>query len=509
MAELRSLPTIVAELVKYIAASILRPMSASPYERGRIIACCEQIASGDADTNEFHHLAKAQQTIWQSVCFGHRFLCSMHHVPGVSDLKSDPNSTFVFGTLIFTAIARLNYQIVRVLVREESNMLLSSSRDISYCIRHNITPTAEALAKPVMRYSVFELITALRMVCDVMVIAEYSQELMYYVKLLEFRASQIIYTNGGAEIFDAVDYVQKLPGGGFCCNQKFVVLVWATIYDIRRFVVMARGLMGKDCNIDAPVVTGGEEFDYASLSAIVDVTKRACGSMTAMESSASVLQCLVKLNMRPGDAILYVLDNPGASKSEDGIVSDMLGDAQFATIARRLGITAVTGVTEFLDVPGADFCQEPLTFGLCMFDLLDMRTQNFAGSRWGTLYSYRALDVRGNLAAIKNKCRETPLVCQIGIGGKWQLIYIDKVYMFNSFMFSFLAWLKLLNLDQRRMHSSRGEFYIAYNTDAYRECIEAVRRSGIDVPAPNARERRTQQKLTPAQVTEFIRSGSW
>jgi len=509
MAESRRLPDIVAELVKYIAASILRPMSASPYERGRIIACCGQIATGDADTNDFHHLAKAQKSIWRSVFSGHRFLCTMHHVPGGSDLKNDPNSTFVFGTVIFTAIARLNYQIVRVLAREESNMLLTSSRDISYCIRHNITPTAEALATPVMRYSVFELITALRMVCDVMVIAEYSQELMDYVKLLEFRASQIIYTNGGAEIFDAVDYVQKLPRGGFCCNEKFVVLVWATIYDIRRFVVVARGLMGKDSNVDAPVVTGGEEFDYASLNVIVDVTKRACASMTAMESSSSVLQCLVKLNLRPGDAMLYMLDNPGASKSEDGIVSDMLGDAQFATIARRLGITAVTGVTEFLDVAGANFCEEPLTFGLCMFDLLDMRTQNSAGSRWGTLYSYRALDVRGNPSAVKNQCREVPLVCQIGIGGKWQLIYIDKIYTFNSFMFSFLAWLKLLNLEQRRMHSLRGDFYVAYNTDAYRDCIDAVRRSGIDVPPPNARERRAQQKMTPAQVTAFIRSGSW
>lgn len=508
MAADRSLPEIVAVLAKYVAASVARPMTQSPYERGKIIECCEQISLGDADTNDFSQLAKAQKEIWRAVTFGERFLCLLHHAPNDgSGPANNDNRSFAFGTIIFMAIARLNYQMLRVLKSEESEFLNTSARDLSFCIRHNIAPTVDTLAKPILQYSVFEVITALRMICDVMIVAGYNAELMECIKLLEFRASHLIYTNGGPAVYDALDYVTKMPGGGFCCNQKFIVLIWATIYDIRRYVTLTRGLLEKDSNIDAPVVTGGEEFDYESLNVIIELTKRACSSMVAKESSPSIMKCLIKLHMRPGDAILYALDNPGASKSDEGIVGDMLGDAQFTPIARRLGTTAVNGVMDFLNVQGADFCEEPVTFGLCMVDLLDMRTQNSPGSSFGTMYAYRAVDVRGNLNGIRQKCREVPLICQTVIGGKWQLVYHD-VFMFDSFMFAFLAWLKLLNLEQRKRHALRSDFYMAYSTEAYRECIEAVRRAGITVPPPDARERRARL-MTTDEIREFVRSGSW
>ena len=509
MAEARPLAVIVADVCKYLEASIKRPMSKSVYERGRVIAGCEQIARGQADTNNYEELVKMQGNLWKSLTAGQKFLCAIYYVPGAKDIRDDEVSTFAFGVIAFSAIARLNYQILNILRREGSDMFKTAPNDLAYCMRHKIAPTAETATKPVLSFSTYELITSLRMVCDAMIVGEYSDELLYFVKLLEFRASELIYTNGGAEIFDAVDYLRKLPGGGFCCNQKFVILVWATIFDIRNYLIMARGLLGKDNNVDAPVVSPGEEFDYASMNAIVPVIRHACSITQAMEPSASILQCLVKLNLRPGDAILYALDNPGASKSEDGIVADMLGDAQFAPIARRLGITAVTGITEVLNNANPDFSEEPLTFGLCMFDFLDMRTQNTAASRWGWLYSYRSVDVRAGPEAVRQRCREVPLVCQVGTGGRWQLVYIDRVYWFNSFMFAYLAWLKLLNLEQRRKHSLRGEFYIAYNTDAYRECIEAVRAAGIDVPPPDPRQRRTMVKMTGREVEDFIRSGSW
>ena len=490
-------PTQYALLIDSARAIIATPIGALPLEprigalplEPRHEADRHEADRHEAAANWAADIAPLRLELWQELARATTaFLCQYEY-----DDDGEADDRFCFGELVFRALCRLD---VEVIVSGQLDMTVCA-QDIAFC-RDYALCVESARHLPLIQYSPAQLVDAVDVLRNAFCSCPYSQELQQYVELLEMAAAWHVMFDrpyhqssfldvGAALVSDSLlaehvwhdddpiapdhpinpDPADPAAWGAWAAGGDggnapvyerttgtFVHAMWGPLLGMHRTIFEARCFADENVELNS---------DHSRLSAdwlepVVESLLTLCAANTYVDMSPSMRECFMLMHMRPGDRELFRLVNPSSSSSDVGIVSTSLKDARIKDINVQSLLSPIEGVQNFLkglqrpltleSVSRDLYAREPVWFGLCLHDLLDMSTQDAPGNSWAQFYSRRARDVKADAREARFAADQRPILVQLF--NHWQLMYRGRVYWFNSALMAYTAWYKLRRANQLR-----------------------------------------------------------
>jgi hypothetical protein len=451
----------VIELCHEIASAPLPPLAGDDLARPELVQWVngEPLPPPIDRHPDLAQLCETRLELWQLVASCHTdFLCQYHYDDG----DDGTGGRFCFGELLFGALCRADVEIV---LSGHVDMTVSAEQ-IEYCVdRALIVETARGL--PFVRYSPAQIVDALDVLRNAFYQCHYDDGLQRYVELLEMAAAWTLYCERPFDATQQYDTDRVLVSDTLLsdhvvgtryddpvyerANATFCSAVWPTLLGAHRLIIGARDIGDANVDVHQTDMAAAELVpDADAVRARVRSLLAVCASNHYIDASVSLREHHMVAHMRPGDREVHKLAHPSTSKSDGGIVSDSLGDARMKLINAELQLSPMDGVRRHLEaLQAADAGptgmrlrgREPIWFGACLHDLLDMVTQGAPGNEWAEHYSRRASDVRADPREMLFASQQRPLVVQLF--NHWQLVYDRRVYWFDSALLSYVAWWQL------------------------------------------------------------------
>lgn len=481
-----------------------------------------------------------RKTLWTSMVQCRlEFMCRLYEAPFSSEKQ------FCFGSLLFSVILRLDFQILQNLqagsARRPSsgNFLNLRAQDMPYCVANRLCPRADA--GPILDYSMVDLMTAIRQVRHAFTDCVYSPELLTYVELLELCASRFANMSGTLGMFDAREFRVEEPvaedearfGAGahrvlYSASGVFLDVMWPNFLGMHRRVIYRRAILELCVDDDNLNIAQG----MRDAEIIRDFILKLCQTFSFSDTSPTLKRCLLVTYLRPGEREFNALIEPGSTRSDAGLVSQSLGPARVVNIQANSRYTPVAGIKLYY-APGSGTANptlsngapstsssaaaafpesdldedpllaryEPIPFGYCIHDFLKMSTDASPGAGWAQYYARCEIDIDADPSNLQRLSNKYPMVCQLF--NAWQLVYRGVIYWFNSLTMSLAAWLRLLALQMRQLHSVDPNYVAAVMCRLYRNMI-------VELTPPGVVLRRVlDNPLDSEQMQAFICDGRW
>lgn len=280
---------------------------------------------------------------------------------------------------------------------------------------------------------VSELVPALQALRTDYSTLAYGDSLLDRTEMLECAAARMIFATGTRDIFDVGEPLCTRVGDDeWRAGRELLQIVWPTLLGCQRRLVEARCLLLK--NIDEPPV------DAPACRRLCTWLVRRSKETTYRDASPSLKAYYIRAHMRPGDRELDRLLHPTVTTSDAGIVAASLGDTRMADINRCLQTSPSAAIRAELDTP-EPAQPESLVLGFCLYDFLEMISQDVPGCSWARFYARPELDL--DTDEVQRTSLDVPLVVQVF--NHWQLAHGGSLFWYNSAVAAIVEWLRLLD----------------------------------------------------------------
>lgn len=331
----------------------------------------------------------------------------------------------------------------------------------AYLVMNNVAVASDVSSvtdykTPVLRYRMSQFVAAVYQLAASWTTLTYSKNLIYYLELLRIRMGQFINLSYGGKVHD-VEALRageapsiKKPDGEYQSSVHLVHIVAPVIADImKRTVNFASHKMATE---DQMRQLKGKRNTKVLIKKFNEWIGKKIKDMIPEGGSEILGRHLLEMNLRPGERAVYSREFPSGSN---------LTDVQF--IMGRYRRNEFNYLSELKQKTFAQVIEKELpkqikvklgTCGhespqlvLCLFELIEMYTKAAYFGRID-ITNYIIFETQLESRASDFIYVEEPMIVQVF--NYFQVYYRRRLYRFDSFIVSFLMWLKIIERDFKR-----------------------------------------------------------
>lgn len=426
-----------------------------------VLHACAELLTAPLPHDDAEQLREARATLWRALAFVRAEVLAAEHY-----LRRGSDAPVVLGSACFLATMRVSAALADGL---QPQLAARRVRDLAECTRAAAAPVALA-DRALNAFSCGEVTRALQVLRPVFAECVFSVDLVEYVEALEFRAAQLLTHTGNEAAFDDDTTRLLVAPGEFRAAPLLATLLWPCLVSMHHALIFARCAF--EHNIDAPAL------DEAAAQRVRAELLALNEEHPCRERAPTLQRDFVAMFVQPGDRALHLLRNPGTTTSDVGLAGATLGDARMADVNRRSQLSPYECLrTQLAAAPR----HESLELGLCLHDFLNALTVGVPGAEWERYYSRPKSALAANVEDVQQSAMEAPTLVQLF--NHWQLAYRGRVFWYNSYVHSLVAWLLLLREQRTAPHSASAEYSAAARATVFDRLAAAA---GNDAPAPPA-----------------------
>ena len=289
--------------------------------------------------------------------------------------------------------------------------------------------------KPVATFTLRECVDSITILGTSFVNKHFHTSIQRYLSLLSYRLSEFCHFMMPYQEYQDVDFcnlVEQNEQSMGVVTFEFINRVYIILYHMyfRLQAVYIRPMV-KPTNVSKTLIAHLKEMISDQVSKLVSA-----------ESGKTMREKYIASQMRPGEREMFMLSDVKKTGYEDDqqIVLHFRGEAEFSRMFEYCQKPWASIVKDELETIGED---ETVGMQMCLFDLLCMFVKNQKISRTDLeKYMIWEADIPKKYAELVSEQNQTPFMVQVFNG--IQLVYKNKMYMFNSLVCSFIRWVDIM-----------------------------------------------------------------
>lgn len=394
-----------------------------------------------------HRIRQVRLRLWQILLTHRGRFDSKYIVMG----EATPDDNFSLYELYFILMAAASVATFETKSSEQKQTLLATTirSIVGLAAEHYIESLADLV---IMKFSMRELRQALLVVATTSTQCTYSAALAQYIDMLETRVCEFVYYAMPEHEHDMPEHRTRIrlqdaraaatnnaredeqPRALCTIKYSYIRFMLPVLVDLRH-KLSSRTLLPQnvdDCDLRQFSIT--EETIRRCRLWFLDRVQR----LANREASSTMRLRYLQTQIRPGERQAYHLKDPFAVGTDQHILKEFRGDAQFNSIYEQCSRTLFDIIHQELTADGPR--NESIALQMCLYDVSCMYFQSLDMDRivWGRSVIWE-WHHNQRYEELSNEQDERPFLVQAH--NHMQVAFKDQMYWLNSYVYSFLLWL--------------------------------------------------------------------
>lgn len=310
---------------------------------------------------------------------------------------------------------------------------------------------------PVLKYRMSQFVDAMYQLATAWNKLPYSQRLIYYIELLRIRMGQFINFSHSDKVFDVhalrhcvKEPSRECPDGEYQATARMIQDVSPVMMEIfKRTVRFAAYRPATDALMSSLKGKRNTKFLIKKFGEWITEKIKV---MIPEGASEKMGQYLLTMSLRPGERSVYARQFPsGTNLMDEQFILGKYRKMEFNYLSelkqKNFAVIIEKELPKLLRKRPKDCGQESPQLLLCLYELIEMYTKAAYFGRMD-LTDFIVFEVDYEKRQSDFIYVEEPIMVQVF--NHFQLYYRGDLYRFDSFILSFLGWLKIMERDYKR-----------------------------------------------------------